>query len=128
MFTMALVMSLTVLASCGGAPSNAEVGKIIDKYDETGELTEGEWGTLLDYIDAGLNDALPLAKEAQKAIADDDYDKLEKLEAKGEKLEEKYPHMDKVERIFNRVDEDEIGAANIKKAEKIKERMMELFD
>lgn len=122
LFSLALIVSLTTLTSCGG-PSNESVKKIIEKYDNDVDLTEADYSTLLDYVDAGMDDVIPVMKDAQDAAKDGDMKKLQKLQEKAEKLQEKYTYMDEVLEIIERADDDELGEANTKKAEKLLEKI-----
>lgn len=127
MFSLALIISLSVLASCGGAPSKASVDKVIEKYDASEELTESDYSVLIDYISAAMDDALPLAKEMKKAYENDDYDKIEKLQKKAEKIEEKYPDMEDALSIIQRADDDELGTKNVEKAKKLLRKMTDIY-
>lgn len=128
MFSLAMIISLSVLTSCGGAPSNSDVKKVIEKYDDKGELSEKDYAVLLDYIDAGMDEAVPVAKEIKKAYEDGDDDKMESLEKKANKIEEKYPHMKEALDIIERASDDELGDANYKKAEKILKKINSFYD
>ena len=93
LFAFAAIASMTMLTSCGGAPSNEEIKKIVDRYDEGGgsnELNDKDYDMLISYLEAAVNEALPLAKEMKKADENDDYDKVKELNKKNEQLEEKY--------------------------------------
>ena len=127
MFSLALILSLSVLASCGGAPSKESVDKVIEKYDDSEDLTEADYSVLIDYISAAMDDALPIAKEMKKAYENDDYDKLEKLQEKAQKIEEKYPDMEEALRIIQRADDDELGTKNVEKAKKLLKKMADIY-
>lgn len=90
LFALAVIVSMTVLTSCSGGPSNESVGKIVEKYNNGDQLTEADYSTLLDYADAAFDEALPVAKEAQEAVNSGDMDKLKKIQEKSEKIESKY--------------------------------------
>ena len=123
LFAFAVIVSMTVLTSCGSKVDNATVGKIVEKYDNGDDLTEAEYGTLLDYVDAAMDDALPIIKDMQDAVADGDMVKLQKLTKKGEELDGKYEYMDKAGKILDKVDESEIGEANVKKIEALAKKI-----
>lgn len=123
LFALAVIVSMTVLTSCGSKVDNATVGKIVEKYDNGDDLTEAEYGTLLDYVDAAMDDALPIIKDMQDAVADGDMVKLQKLTKKGEELDGKYEYMDKAGRILDKVDESELGEANVKKIEALAKKI-----
>ncbi|MDE6756915.1 MAG: hypothetical protein K2J66_07195 [Muribaculaceae bacterium] len=123
LFALAVIVSMTVLTSCGSKVDNATVGKIVEKYDNGDDLTEAEYGTLLDYVDAAMDDALPIIKDMQDAVADGDMVKLQKLTKKGEELDGKYEYMDKAGKILDKVDESELGEANVKKIEALAKKI-----
>lgn len=126
MFSLALILSLTVLSSCSSGPSSESVKQIIDKYDNDDKLTEADYGVLIDYMSAGIDEAIPLAKDLNKAIEKGDYEKAEKIAEKAEEIEKKYPHMTKVADIFDSgVNEDDLGEANVKKIEKLADKLSE---
>lgn len=66
-FTFVAIASMTVLSSCGGAPSNEEVGEIINKFESGDKLSEGDYGTLIRYISAAVDDIASINKEIQEA-------------------------------------------------------------
>lgn len=123
LFALAVIVSMTVLTSCGGGVDNAKVGKIVEKSNNNEQLTEADYGTLLDYIDAAMDDALPIYKDVQAAIADGDMEKVVSLKEKAEKLETKYPYMTEALSIIEYADDSELGAANQEKGKKILEKM-----
>lgn len=125
MFTLAMIISLSVLTSCGGAPSNNDVKKIIEKYDDKGELSEKEYGVLIDYFDAAMDEALPIAKEMMKAQKNGDYDKAEELNKKGEKIGEKYKYSQEAFDIISSASEKELGKSNAQKAKKLASKFYE---
>lgn len=125
LFAFAAIASMTMLTSCGGAPSNEEIKKIVDRYDEGGgsnELNDKDYDMLISYLEAAVNEALPLAKEMKKADENDDYDKVKELNKKNEQLEEKYSELPGVIRIFNDVDEHEMGDTRYAKIEKLRDK------
>lgn len=128
LFAFAIVVSMSVLASCGGAPSNEEVGKLLEKYNDEGELTQAEYGMLIDYIDAVSDDALPLAKKLNAAYKEDDMDKVSDLMDEAAELEGKYPYAEAVLAIIEHTSDEELGEANCKKGEKVIEKMMSTYD
>ena len=65
-FTFVAIASMTVLSSCGGAPSNEEVGEIINKFESGDKLSEGDYGTLISYISAAVDDIASINKEIQE--------------------------------------------------------------
>lgn len=123
LFALAVIVSMTVLTSCGGGVDNAKVGKIVEKSNNNEQLTEADYGTLLDYVDAAMDDALPIFKDVQAAIADGDMEKVASLKEKAEKLETKYPYMNEALSIIEYADDSELGAANQEKGKKILEKM-----
>ena len=116
LFALAVIVSMTVLTSCGGV-DNAAVGKIVEKYDNGDDLTEAEYGTLIDYVDAAMDDALPIIKDMQDAVADGDMVKLQKLSKKGDELDGKYEYMNQAGTILGHADESMLGDANVKRLE-----------
>lgn len=62
-FAFIAIASMTMLSSCGGAPSNEEVGEIIYKYESHDKLSERDYGTLIRYISAAVDDIAPINKE-----------------------------------------------------------------
>lgn len=139
-FTLSLFVAMTGFTSCkggdsdnsdgegGGKPSGAKIEKVIEKYDEKGELSENDYAILLDYIDAGMDEAVPLAKQIKKAYEDGDTDKMESLQKKAEEIEKKYPHMEKALNIIERTSDEELGDANYKKAKKVLNKINSFYD
>lgn len=123
LFALAVIVSMTVLTSCSSGPSNESVGKIIEKYNSGEEMTEADYGTIIDYVDAAMDDVIPLYKEIQKAQESNDMDKLKSIREKAMKLQEKYSNMDGAIAIMDRADDAELGEANVKKATKLIEKM-----
>lgn len=122
LFALAVIVSMTVLSSCGGV-NNASVGKIIEKADNGEKLTEADYGTLIDYVDAAMDDMLPLYKEVQEAQESGNFDKLQDIQKKGEKLEAKYEHMEKALALIDRADDSDLGEANMEKGLKLIKKM-----
>lgn len=125
-FAFIAIASMTVLSSCGGSPSNEQIKEIVDRYDDGGgsnELNDKDYDMLISYLEAAVNEALPLAKEIEKADENDDYDKVKELNKKSEQLEEKYCELPGVLRIFNDVDEHEMGDARYAKIEKLRDKL-----
>lgn len=116
MFSLAMIISLSVLTSCGGAPSNSDVKKVIEKYDDKGEISEKDYSALLDYLDAAMDEALPLVKDMKKAQENDDDDEIEAIEKKAEKLESKYEYFEDVLKIISNASDEDLGKSNVKKA------------
>lgn len=123
LFALAVIVSMTVLTSCSGGPSNESVGKIVEKYNNGDQLTEADYSTLLDYADAAFDEALPVAKEAQEAVNSGDMDKLKKIQEKSEKIESKYKYMEEAMNIVEKADVDELGAANGEKLLKLAKKI-----
>lgn len=123
LFALAVVVSMTMLTSCSGGPSNESVGKIIEKYQNGDKLTEADYGTVIDYVDAAMDDVIPLYKEVQEAQENSDMDKLKSLQDKAMKLQEKYSKMDGAIAIMDSADDAELGEANVEKAKKLIEKM-----
>lgn len=116
--SLALFLSLTVLASCGGAPSNAEVKSILDKD----ELTQSDYTKLIDYMEAAYGEAMPIYEKQREAKKNDDMDKVMKLQEEGLAITKKYEYMSAVSRMVDRASDDELGESNVKKLEAIKEK------
>lgn len=123
LFALAVIVSMTMLTSCSGGPSNESVGKIIEKYNNGDQLTEADYGTVIDYVDAAMDDVIPLYKEVQDAQENSDMDKLKSLQDKAMKLQEKYSKMDGAIAIMDSTDDAELGEANVEKAKKLIEKM-----
>lgn len=123
LFALAVVVSMTMLTSCSSGPSNESVGKIIEKYQNGDKLTEADYGTVIDYVDAAMDDVIPLYKEVQEAQENSDMDKLKSLRDKAMKLQEKYSKMDGAIAIMDSADDAELGEANVEKAKKLIEKM-----
>lgn len=123
LFALAVVVSMTMLTSCSSGSSNESVGKIIEKYQNGDKLTEADYGTVIDYVDAAMDDVIPLYKEVQEAQENSDMDKLKSLRDKAMKLQEKYSKMDGAIAIMDSADDAELGEANVEKAKKLIEKM-----
>lgn len=123
LFALAVIVSMTVLTSCGSKVDNESVGKVVEKYDNGDELTDADYGTLLDYLDVAMEDASSLTEEAMKLQQKPDIDALKKLEKKYQDLEKKYKYIDQVSAIIGSTDESQLNESNMKKAEKILGRM-----
>lgn len=119
LFALAVIVSMTMLTSCSNGPSNESVGKIIEKYNNGDKLTEADYTTLLDYAEAALDEALPVAKEAQEIAKSGDMDKIKKFQEKSEKIESKYKYMEAAMDIVENADVEELGAANGEKVLKL---------
>lgn len=125
MFALAMVVSMTVLSSCG-APSSAEIEKIIEKYDDDEELTPSDYNDLASYVEAAIDEVEPLFERMEKAKDNDDYDKAEEIRDQINDLNDKYEYYNKALRILRRADSDDLGSAKsyVKKVLK-KERRFE---
>lgn len=119
LFALAVIVSMTMLTSCSSGPSNESVGKIIEKYNNGDQLTEADYGTLLDYAEVAFDEVLPVAKEIQEAVKSDDRDKINKLQEKSEKIVSKYKYMEVAMDIVEKADVEELGAANGEKVLKL---------
>ncbi|MDE6198673.1 MAG: hypothetical protein K2L55_09205 [Muribaculaceae bacterium] len=119
LFALAVIVSMTVLTSCGSGPSNESVGKIIEKYNNGDKLAEADYSTLLDYADAAFDEVLPIVKEAQEAVNSGDSDKIKKLQEKSEKIVGKYKYMEEAMNIVENADVEDLGAANGEKLMKV---------
>ena len=124
LFAFAVIFSMTVLASCGGAPN---VSKIIEKHDNGEALTEADYSALIDYADAAMDDAISILKEMQEASEKGDFDALKDVEKKGKDFEAKYPDLNNVADIIENVSDEELRESNVAKAEKMLEKYEELF-
>ena len=124
LFAFAVIFSMTVLASCGGAP---DVSKVIEKHDNGEALTEADYSALIDYADAALDGANSILKEITEATEKGDFDALKDLEKKGEELEAKYPDMSKVADIIQNASGEEMGESNVAKVEIMMEKYGEIF-
>ena len=122
LFAFAVIFSMTVLASCGGAPN---VSKIIEKHDNGEQLTQADYSALLDYVDAAMDEALPIVKEIQEAAMNGDQSKIESLQKKAENLENKFPDMEKALDIIENASDADMGAANVEKGKKLIKKMTE---
>lgn len=127
-FSFAMMMTMTVLASCG-APSSADIEKIIDKYNENEELTPGDYDDLICYVNAALDEVEPLFEKMEKAKDNDDYDRAEEIRDQIDELNDKYEYYDKAMRIIRRADSDDLGAAkaNAKKLIRRERRFEEKY-
>ncbi len=122
MCAIALMVSMTVIASCSSKPDDAAAGKIIEKA-QTEDLTESDYGTLLDYIDGAMDDVLPLFEKIQKASEDGDFDKVMSFTEEAQKLEAKYSNLQDALDLIEDVSDEAIGSANVEKGKKILEKM-----
>lgn len=123
LFALAVIVSMTVLTSCSSAPSNESVGKIIEKYNSGEQMTEADYGTVIDYVDAAMDDVIPLYKEIQEAQESNDMDKIKSIQEKAMKLQDKYNKMEGAIEILDHADDAELGEANVDKATKLIEKM-----
>ena len=119
----AVVLSVVVLSSCGGAPS---VDGIIEKYDAGTELTEADYSALIDYAQAAFDETLPLIEKAKSAMEDGDFEAIASLEEDSKAIEEKFVHIDKVGKILKNADEAQLGEANAKKFKEFEETAREM--
>lgn len=124
LFSFAIIASMTVLSSCGGAPSNEEVHKIIDKYEENKKsLTEKDYDMLVDYTVAAVSESIPIQKEVAKAKKDCDDDQIEKKYKKIDELRhKKYKYIYQVQQVLFDSKDYEMGKANCKRIEDLKEK------
>lgn len=116
----AVVLSVVVLSSCGGAP---DVSGILDKHDAGETLTEADYSTLLDYMEGAMSEMLPIAKEAQEAVANEDMEKAMEISQEVEAIAKKYEHADAVGNLLRSANLDE---ANAERLEKLMEKAMEV--
>ena len=124
LFAFAVIFSMTVLASCGGAPN---VSKIIEKHDNGEALTEADYSALIDYANAAMDEVIPILKEITEASEKGDFDAIKDIEEKGKELEAKYSDMDKVVDIIDSASSEDLGESNTAKAKKMFEKYGELF-
>lgn len=129
MLSLVLMASFSILSSCGGAPSNDEIEKILEKYDDDDELTESDYNSLIKYVDCAIDEVTPLFKERKKAEKDDDFDALDRLDEKIDELQDKYEYYGKALRVIRRASEDELGGAysNAKKLMRKERRFEEKY-
>lgn len=128
LFAFAVIVSMTVLTSCGGssAPSNEDVKTVIDKADKGTALTESDWTVIIDYVDAAMDDMIPMYKDINAAQESGDYSKIEKMQDKAQELTEKYKYLFEAIAVMENCDDDtEIGKSNEEKAEKLIKKMSE---
>lgn len=124
LFSLALICSIAVLSSCSSAPSNEEVEKII--YKTAASMDQDDFSMLIDYVGAAIDESLPVIKKFSEARDAGDYDKLEDLMKERKQLQEKYPYLDEAMRKVNTaVRSDMVDESNMKKIEKISEKVME---
>ena len=124
MFALAVIVSMTVLTSCGGG-SKVDVSKVIENYNKGEQLTQADYSALLDYVDAAMDEALPIVKEIQEAAMNGDQSKIESLQKKAENLENKFPDMEKALDIIENASDADMGAANVEKGKKLIKKMTE---
>ena len=124
LFAFAVIFSMTVLASCGGAPN---VSKIIEKHDNGEALTEADYSALIDYADAAMDDAISILKEMQEASEKGDFDAVKDFDKKAEDLDAKYPDMSKVVTIIDSASSEDLGESNAAKAQKLMEKFGEVY-
>ena len=123
LFAFAVIFSMTVLASCGGAPN---VSKIIEKHDNGEALTEADYSALIDYADAAMDEVIPILKELTEATEKGDFDAVKDFDKKAEDLDAKYPDMSKVVTIIDSASSEDLGESNAAKAQKLMEKFGEL--
>lgn len=122
LLTLAVVAVMAVLTSCGGGAP--DVTSIVDKYNNGEELTDADYSALLDYTNAALDEALPLAKEAMAAMEDGDMEKVASLEEESKAIEAKYEHMEIVGQIIAGA-QSGFSEENMEKAAEIAKKSME---
>lgn len=123
LFAFAAIASMTMLASCGGAPSNEEIGKIVDKYEDDAEsLTESDYNKVFDYFVAASNEQLDICKDIDKAREDGDKSKVEELENRLQETAQKYEYLYEVGCILLYAEGHGVSDFNLKKIEKLKEK------
>lgn len=128
-FSIMMLLSLAVMSSCGGAPTSAEIEKIVDKYDDDMPLTADDYNDLISYIDAALDEVGSLYAKWEKAEELGQYRKIEEYEAQEDALKEKYEYYSKALRIIKRADDDDLGSAkaNARKLLKKERRFEEKY-
>ena len=124
LFAFAVIFSMTVLASCGGAPN---VSKIIEKHDNGEALTESDYSALIDYADAAMDEVIPILKELTEATEKGDFDAVKDFDKKAEDLDAKYPDMSKVVTIIDSASSEDLGESNAAKAQKLMEKFGEVY-
>lgn len=105
LFAFAIVVSMSVLASCGGAPSNERVEELMNKP----ELSEDDYGELISYVEAAADEAIPVYQKLETAQCD----AAAELEAKADALDEKYKYFGEVLFMLDHATSEELGAANV---------------
>lgn len=125
-FAVAVIVSMAVLTSCGGAPGNADVAKIIDKYDDGEKLTEKDYSNLIDYYDAAMDEALPFAEDMQKYVEKGDMENAGKIMEKVEKIENKYEHAGRVAYILSGLNKEDLGESNALKMKELTEKAIKV--
>ena len=124
LFAFAVIFSMTVLASCGGAPN---VSKIIEKHDNGEALTEADYSALIDYANAAMDEVIPILKELTEATEKGDFDAVKDFDKKAEDLDAKYPDMSKVVTIIDSASSEDLGESNAAKAQKLMEKFGEVY-
>lgn len=117
LFSLAIIMSMTILTSCSSAPSDADVSSVLTKYQSGSELTKADYDILLNYAEAAIDEMAPLAKKAENA---ESMEEIADIIKKGEKIEKKYKYMDNVVDILDNADDADLGSkgeALVKKLE-----------
>lgn len=129
MMSFALVMSMAVLASCGGVPTNEEVEKIIEKYDDGEDLTPSEYNDLTTYCNAGLDAMVPVVEEVMTAKEDGDRSRLKELKKETEEIADQYEYFMEALKIVCSADDDQLGTAksDAKKLERRYEKLDKKF-
>ncbi|MBD5257518.1 MAG: hypothetical protein HDS52_02355 [Barnesiella sp.] len=131
MLGLALILSISVLASCRGgetnaAADNASMKPIVEKFEAGEQLTEAEYSTVLDYVDAAVDEAAPLSEEFKEAYESGNETKMDDVQKKGEELEAKYEYMNDALKILYAANEEDAGEANVEKGKKIYEKMQKV--
>lgn len=109
---LAICFAVIGVTACGSSEvTSAEVEKILEKYDDEGQLSAGEYNKLIDYLNSAIDEVTPVFEQMKKASAKDDYEKVERLNDKLSDLEDKYEYYSKALRIIRHADKEELGSA-----------------
>lgn len=119
----ALMLFMGILAiaftSCGGySPKAAE--KMVEKCDDD-KMKKGDWEQCIEWIEEAYTDQLDAIEECIKQSKDSDQFE-EKTDKAQEKFEKKWEDIEDIESMLdNYTNQEDMGKANRKKYEKVKE-------
>lgn len=103
--TLTMVVGMVSLTSCkgkgdNGAPSDNQVSSVLDKYDETGDLSDADFNVLLDYVEEAADEMAKPYRDYMKAQRTKDVALESRAKEMMNKISDKYSYFEEVGEIL----------------------------